>query len=179
MPRVVVGSRAAWCRAGRAEGAEAGGERAPELGGAVEDAAEDAGAAGGVEAHGEVDLRAQSFAPLEDGVVLGEVVLEALAVAVAGVERRAGAGDVGRGVEAARDAEDLEVGLDRVGERLEALAYLDLALLGEAGVAVSGQLVDGPGVGRGAQDEVAPEEAMGRPHRCTSGSKAPVAALLP
>ena len=104
---------------------------------------------------------------------------EALAVAVAGVEGREGAAGVGLGVEGSGDAEDLEVGLEGVGERLEALAYLDLARFGEAGVAVAIELVDGPGVGRGAEDEVAPEEVVRRPHSKTTSRPAGTSSVLP
>ena len=53
--------------------AEALGERSPERGGAVEQAAERAAAAGGAEPDREVDLRAQGAAALELGAVFGEV----------------------------------------------------------------------------------------------------------
>ena len=150
--------------------AEAGGEGGPQLA----EPGERAGAARCFEPHREVDLRAQRLARFEGGAVLGEVALEAGAMAVTGVEGRERAAHVGVGVEAAREAEQLKVGFDRVREGLQALADFDLAALGEPRVAVALELVDGPGVGRGAQDEVAPEEVVRGPHRGGPGSKTTV-----
>ena len=165
------GGDLAGAEAARLLEAEALGERPPERRRPVEEAAERARTSRRRQPHREVDLRAQGFAAFELRAVFGEMGLEALALAVARVERGQGAALVGLGVEGAGDAEDLEVGLDRVSERLKALAYLDLALLGEARVALAFELIDGPSLGRGAEDEVGPEEVVGRPHSGSAAAK--------
>ena len=152
--------------------AEPLGECRPERAHPLQGAAERPAAARRGQAHREVDRGAQRLAALELGAVLGQVRFEAPALAVARVQRSESAADVGGGVEGAGDAKDLKVGGDRVGERLQALSHLDLPLLGEAGVAVALQLIDRPGLARGAQHQVAPEEVVRRPHRAPPpGSK--------
>ena len=139
-------------------------EGAPERRGAVEQTAERAATRAGVETDREVDLRPQGTTALELRAVFGDVLFEAPVLAVTRIERRQGTAFVGGGVEGAGDAEDLKVGLEGVGERLEPLADLDLARVREPGIALALELVDRPGLGRRAQGQVGPEEVMRRPH---------------
>lgn len=144
--------------------ADPGGKALPHLRRHLQRPAERAARRGGREPHGEVGLRAPGLAPLKHRRMFGQVLGESLGMAEARIERRQRPPRIEAGVESARDAKDLEVGLDRVGESLKALADLDLALLGEPRIALAGQLVNRPGVGRSPQDEVAPEEVVRRPH---------------
>ena len=159
--------------------AEARGDRPPHLGGALQQLAERAGPAGGVEPHGQVDLRAHHLAALELASVLGQVSLEALGVSVAAVEGPQRPAHVCLGVEGARDAQDLEVRLDDVGERLQALGDLDLPGVREARIALALDLVHRPGVDRRSEDEVPPEEVVGRPHSNTTTRPAGIRRVLP
>ena len=140
------------------------GQGAPERRGAVEQATEWVCAARRAETNGEVDLWAQRAAALELGAVFGEVALEALAPAMTGVKRGKRPALIAPGVKGAGDAEDLEVGLQGVGERLQALAYFNLARVRKAGVALALELIDRPGVSRSAEDQIGPEEVVRRPH---------------